>query len=1026
MRAHSTTRNQRAIALFGLALFAFAGSGCGSGFTRAPNPNSALDAFDANTVSQGFIPDGFTGTETQPAVTAARITTSEGDKKFTFVAFRGTSGSSNIYVSPVTDLAPHGFPTAFDLALAPEFENPRCQNCHGFPSTLPFADPVSTFPHGSDPSIDCTPCHGELETEVEFWTTPQRFTELAAAGVDLDFRGKSSTDIVTNIALWEAVRRANDQEFTITEHFEHDTRVRWALDVGRVPLQGVTRTTSPLSFESFNGLIRAWDEAGRPLDTTGAVPTGGTVLASRAPGTGATLNSSSNPSIAFVPVDPPVGTTVGRLHIAFTASLQIYVAEVRVDVTGTTPSLTWESTTLVSAAFGGGTSNGSSGRPEISGDGTKIVFHSTGTNLVAGFVDANGPGSPDVFLWESGTVRLVSGMGGSSTTSGNGSSLNGSIDPGGLAVAYASAASDLGSAGGDMNSAEDIYYRKLPLSTASNIRASVRPGGGEAGGGNCTNPTIAVREGIVMVAFESTFTNLVDAPLNASRNIYLFDNADGPTTLLITRNASTQGANNDAFSPALSENGLSLAFDSTASDLVTGPLMPPAGTGSVYRVPLANYFNDGRVFQIDVGSVGFSGAPGEGGASHTPTFGSISNGSGRVEEVMVYQTAATNLGVEAESDFMIAFPEALHSPECVIQVGTGGAEILTPLYAAEVGNPVHFSIRKLEDVVATRWDFGDGTIGFGREVTHTFNSLGTYTVELEATNSAGITTICDVMVQTQSTNVAPVAFAGGPYTGFAGSPILLDGSASFDPDGSSLTYRWVVSGTTIGALTGALTTATISAPGTYLVTMEVTDIFGATTTDTATATIAPNALPIATVNPATVSATAGQTVNFTSTVTDENPGTVAYFWTVSNGTIVGSASGTSVNVQLTTPGSITITLTTTDERGAPSTSTATASVTGGFSPVHDVLVANCDGGSCHSSLSPDIDDEAQAYNTLTTGSSGSCGTPYVVAGNSGSSLLFLVLDNSIAPCANSFIMGSGLTNDEKGIIQAWIDNGANP
>src|SRR5262249_13569890 len=62
--------------------------------------------------------------------------------------------------------------------------------------------------------------------------------------------------------------------------------------------------------------------------------------------------------------------------------------------------------------------NGASSVPSISANGQFIAFQSNSTNLVVGQTDTNG--FSDVFVFDrvAGTMRLVSGVGGSTTTTG--------------------------------------------------------------------------------------------------------------------------------------------------------------------------------------------------------------------------------------------------------------------------------------------------------------------------------------------------------------------------------------------------------------------------------------------------------------------------------------------------------------------------------------------------------------------------------------------------------------------------------
>jgi len=80
-------------------------------------------------------------------------------------------------------------------------------------------------------------------------------------------------------------------------------------------------------------------------------------------------------------------------------------------------------------------------------------------------------------------------------------------------------------------------------------------------------------------------------------------------------------------------------------------------------------------------------------------------------------------------------------------------------------------------------------------------------------------------------NQAPVANAGPDRTAAVGVAVGLDGSGSYDPDGTISAYRWTFGDGSSGS--GVTTTHAYAAPGTYPVTLTVTDGPGAQASDTA-------------------------------------------------------------------------------------------------------------------------------------------------------------------------------------------------
>jgi PKD repeat protein len=85
-------------------------------------------------------------------------------------------------------------------------------------------------------------------------------------------------------------------------------------------------------------------------------------------------------------------------------------------------------------------------------------------------------------------------------------------------------------------------------------------------------------------------------------------------------------------------------------------------------------------------------------------------------------------------------------------------------------------------------------------------------------------------------NRSPIAAAGGPYTGTAGTALTLTAAGSSDPDGTIASYAWTFGDGTTG--TGVSPSKTYAAAGTYTATVTVTDNAGATAAASATVTIA--------------------------------------------------------------------------------------------------------------------------------------------------------------------------------------------
>ncbi|GEM_PF-4319679 len=169
------------------------------------------------------------------------------------------------------------------------------------------------------------------------------------------------------------------------------------------------------------------------------------------------------------------------------------------------------SVTLVTTAAGGGPSDGSSFRADLSGDGTLVAFDSLASNLVAG--DTNGV--RDVFVRDltSGVTTRVSVAddGGQAAAA----SVAPAISTDGRYVAFASGSPDL--VEGDTNERDDIFRRDLVNGHTDLI--SVALTGAGTNGGSAMKSISSDGE---VVVYTSVATNITEEDTGGTRAVYAY------------------------------------------------------------------------------------------------------------------------------------------------------------------------------------------------------------------------------------------------------------------------------------------------------------------------------------------------------------------------------------------------------------------------------------------------------------------------------------------------------------------------
>ncbi|MDJ0838882.1 MAG: PKD domain-containing protein [Acidobacteriota bacterium] len=303
-------------------------------------------------------------------------------------------------------------------------------------------------------------------------------------------------------------------------------------------------------------------------------------------------------------------------------------------------------------------------------------------------------------------------------------------------------------------------------------------------------------------------------------------------------------------------------------------------------------------------------------------------GDGTLLENQIVPTAEhTYLGAETYTVLLTATDNDGATGIAKVDVTVVGNELPTAALSASpnpasVGEPIGFDATASTDadgeIIAYRYDFGDGTITVGGPlIRHSYNRPGTYEVFLTVTdNEGGEGSV--VLEITVNENEAPTAsFTTSNSKPAIDERVTFDGSSSTDTDGEILFWDWFFGDGSSTRGTGPLAVNTYRQDGSYLVLLTVTDEMGGQGFVSSIIEVQANSAPTAAFAISNSTPERNEEIAFDAGGSSDSDGDIVeYRWGFGDSTILQTSSEPLIRHTYTAIGVYEVFLRVTDDLGA--------------------------------------------------------------------------------------------------------------